>query len=118
MTDPGETQRAGEGRRGASAAPDKAAEHGKRGGLVAAIRAHPTAWLASVLAVVFVLLGTGAVFAGVAAGTLPAPTPTPTPTVTPDPPRPTPSAVPEASRLRTCSVADLAKDPRLADFQG
>jgi D-alanyl-D-alanine carboxypeptidase/D-alanyl-D-alanine-endopeptidase (penicillin-binding protein 4) len=84
------------------------------------VRAHPTAWLASAIAVVVLLLGTGAVFAGVAAGTPQAPTatPTPTPTATPEPVRPVPSAVPEASRLRTCSVNDLAKDPRLADFEG
>ena len=81
-------------------------------------RAHPTAWLASVLGAVFLLLCTGALFAGVAAGTVPTATPTPTPTVTPQPPRPVPSAVPEASRLRTCSVDALAKDPRLGDFQG
>ncbi|MFC0681987.1 D-alanyl-D-alanine carboxypeptidase/D-alanyl-D-alanine-endopeptidase [Lysobacter korlensis] len=118
MTDPGETQRAAERRRAAPAGSGEPAGAGTPGGLLGTVRAHPTAWLASVLAVVFVLLGTGAVFAGVAAGTLPAPTPTPTPTVTPEPPRPTPSAVPEASRLRTCSVDDLAKDPRLADFQG
>jgi D-alanyl-D-alanine carboxypeptidase/D-alanyl-D-alanine-endopeptidase (penicillin-binding protein 4) len=82
------------------------------------VRKHPTAWLASVLGVVFVLLGTGAVFAGVAAGTVPAPTQTPTPTATPEPPRTVPTAVPEASRLRTCSVDELAKDPRLAQFEG
>lgn len=131
MTDPGEPQRAAEGRRAARAAhgrprQDRSGEarpggaETPPGGFVAVVRRHPTAWLASVLAIVFVLLGTGAVFAGVAAGTAPAvtPSPTPTPTQTPEPPRPVPSTVPEASRLRTCSVDEVAKDPRLADFQG
>jgi serine-type D-Ala-D-Ala carboxypeptidase/endopeptidase (penicillin-binding protein 4) len=41
----------------------------------------------------------------------------PTPTATTPPPRPVPATAKAASRLRTCSVADLAADPRLANFQ-
>jgi D-alanyl-D-alanine carboxypeptidase/D-alanyl-D-alanine-endopeptidase (penicillin-binding protein 4) len=80
-------------------------------------RKHPTAWLVSAAALVFVLLGTGAVFAGatVASGEVKA---TPTPSVSVEPPRPMPSTTPLASRLRTCSVAGLAADPRLMAFEG
>ncbi|MES1169416.1 MAG: D-alanyl-D-alanine carboxypeptidase, partial [Leifsonia sp.] len=82
-----------------------------RGGLFAAIRKRPTAWLFSTLAVVFVLLGTVAVFAGVAMGSTPPPASTPEETQVP--PRPQPSAASTPAQLRTCSVADLASDPRL-----
>ncbi|MDR5700272.1 D-alanyl-D-alanine carboxypeptidase/D-alanyl-D-alanine-endopeptidase [Agromyces aerolatus] len=69
-----------------------------------------------------VLLGTGAVFAGtwtaapsasdtVTVATTPAPTPTARPA------RPAPAAEVAASRIRTCSVADRAADPRLASLQ-
>ena len=51
-----------------------------KGGILAAIRKHPTAWLFSTLAVVFVLLGTGAVFAGIAYGSTPQAGATPEPT--------------------------------------
>ncbi len=80
------------------------------------IRKHPTAWLISAIAVVFLLLGTSAVFAGVAAGGGPT-VAAPLPTETADP-RPQPPAVPAASRLRTCSVGGVVADPRLADFSG
>lgn len=70
------------------------------------------------------LLGSGAVFAGAqtaeatsAATATRTPTPTPTPTPTADPARPAPAAAPAASRIRTCSVADRAADPRLANLQ-
>ena len=80
-------------------------------------RKHPLAWLLGTLGVVFVLLGTGAVFAGVAVASGPvAAAPTTAPTTAP--PRPTPSAVPTASRLRTCSVAGPAADPRLMTLTG
>jgi D-alanyl-D-alanine carboxypeptidase/D-alanyl-D-alanine-endopeptidase (penicillin-binding protein 4) len=80
-------------------------------------RKHPTAWLISAAALVFVLLGTGAIFAGatVASGEVKA---APTPSITVEPPRPLPSTLPAASRLRTCSVAGLAVDPRLMAFEG
>jgi D-alanyl-D-alanine carboxypeptidase/D-alanyl-D-alanine-endopeptidase (penicillin-binding protein 4) len=88
-----------------------------RSGIGALLRKHPTAWLLGALGLVFVLLGAGAVYAGsaIAAGA-DAAGPAPTPTV--EPPRPTPSELPAASRLRTCSVAALATDPRLMSFQG
>ncbi len=85
-------------------------------GLLAIVRKHPSAWLAGALAVVFVLLGTSAVFAGVALGSG-ASVAEPLPTVTADP-RPQPSAVPLATHLRSCSVAGIIADPRLASFSG
>ena len=80
-------------------------------------RKHPTAWLISAAALVFVLMGTGAVFAGatVASGEV---KPTPTPSVSVEPPRPVPSAVALASRLRTCSIVGPASDGRLMAFSG
>ena len=85
-----------------------------RGGLRALIAKHPTAWLASALGVAFLLLGTGAVFAGVAAGS--GSSAAPLPAESQVPPRSQPSAVPLATHLRTCSVAALAADQRLVDL--
>jgi serine-type D-Ala-D-Ala carboxypeptidase/endopeptidase (penicillin-binding protein 4) len=94
-------------------------EHGEpvapKGGLFAAIRKHPTAWLYSTLAVVFVLLGTGAVFAGVAIGSASPSVAAPQETREP---RPQPSASPVALKLRTCSIATAAADPRLMSLYG
>lgn len=87
-----------------------------KAGILAAIRKHPRAWLVSALAVAFVLLGTGAVFAGVAYAS--APQAVPTPGETQLPPRPQPSAVPASAILRTCSVQALATDPRLMQLAG
>jgi len=87
-----------------------------KGGLIAAFRKHPTAWLFSTLAVVFVLLGTGAVFAGVAVGSTPPPSSAPE--VSQAPPRPQPSASPVSEKLRTCFVQKFASDPRLMTFVG
>jgi D-alanyl-D-alanine carboxypeptidase/D-alanyl-D-alanine-endopeptidase (penicillin-binding protein 4) len=92
-----------------------------RGGIVAVISQYPKAWLISALAVAFLLLGTGSVFAGVAVGSsasassavLPSSSPTPTP-----PPRPVPTAVADPTHLRTCSIAAKATDPNLLTFQG
>lgn len=94
---------------------------GGRSGLMATIAKHPYGWLFSALAVVFVLLGTGSVFAGIAVGSTRASaatphssrTPTPKPTV-----RATPSALPTPSRLRTCSIAAAASNASLATFEG
>lgn len=83
----------------------------KRSGIGAVFAKHPTAWLFGAIAVVFVLLGTGAVFAGVAVGSAEAVEPSPTPTQ--EPPRDLPEGELLASRLRTCSIAGLAADPRL-----
>jgi D-alanyl-D-alanine carboxypeptidase/D-alanyl-D-alanine-endopeptidase (penicillin-binding protein 4) len=94
----------------------------ERGGIFATIAKHPNVWLFSALGVVFALLGTGSVFAGMAAGaprasavaplTSASPTPTPTPT------RAVPATVAPATHLRTCSVAAKAADPNLLTFQG
>ncbi|MBX3194079.1 MAG: D-alanyl-D-alanine carboxypeptidase/D-alanyl-D-alanine-endopeptidase [Schumannella sp.] len=89
-----------------------------KGGILGAIRAHPTAWLVSALTVAFVLLGTGAVFAGVAYGSTSAAAETPEPEETQDPPRPQPSAIPTTADLRTCSIVKLTKDPRLMTMVG
>ncbi|MEO6116112.1 MAG: D-alanyl-D-alanine carboxypeptidase, partial [Pseudolysinimonas sp.] len=86
------------------------------GGMSALFRKHPLGWLLGALGVVFVLLGTGAVFAGVAVAS--APVAVPTTAATTAPPRPTPTAVPTASRLRTCSVAGPASDSRLMTLTG
>lgn len=76
------------------------------------------AWSFGGLGVVFALLGTGAVFAGVAFASDPVAVAAPTTAPTTAPPRPTPSALPTASRLRTCSVAGPAADPRLMALTG
>lgn len=79
--------------------------------------------LAAAAALVAVALaGGGAVALGTAltgppaAAPAPMPTETPTPTPTPTPEAATPTTEPPA-RVRTCSVADLAADPRLANLQ-
>ena len=88
-----------------------------RGGIRGLVAKHPTAWLAAVIGVAFLLLATSAVFAGVAAGSGSS-VAAPIPSESAAPPRPQPSIVPAASRLRTCSVAGLAADPALADLSG
>jgi D-alanyl-D-alanine carboxypeptidase/D-alanyl-D-alanine-endopeptidase (penicillin-binding protein 4) len=88
------------------------------------LRRHRLALAATAGAIAFALLGTGAVFAGTAASTgeaAPVAMATETPTPTADPGRPSPeaAAAPSAidTRVRTCSVADRAADPRLANLQ-
>jgi len=87
-----------------------------KGGILALIRQHPTRWLISSLAVAFLLLGTGAVFAGVAYGS--------TQQSGPDPDassvaaRPQPSTEATTAPLRTCSVMPLVTDPRLMNLIG
>ncbi|HEX6953980.1 MAG TPA: D-alanyl-D-alanine carboxypeptidase [Agromyces sp.] len=81
--------------------------------------------LAAAAALVAVALaGGGAVALGTALAGPPTAAPAPMPTETPSPtpsPTPTPMAAPPATeppaRVRTCSVADLAADPRLANLQ-
>lgn len=91
----------------------------RRGGLLAAIRAHPTTWIISGLSVLFVVLGTGAVFAGISAGsTTSVAAVVPSAAATIPPPRPVPTSEVAASRIRTCSVAGLAADPRLMTLFG
>ena len=105
---------AGKSRRPRPAADDSPAA--AKGGIAALVAKHPTAWLAGAIGVAFLLLGTAAVFAGVAAGSGSAAVPVPTASELP--PRPQPSAFPSASRLRSCSVAAVAADGRLAAFSG
>jgi serine-type D-Ala-D-Ala carboxypeptidase/endopeptidase (penicillin-binding protein 4) len=93
-----------------------ASDDAPRRGIGALVAKHPTAWLAGAIGVVFLLLGTGAVFAGVAVGSQSAPAPVVT--ATPDPPRPLPDLELAASRLRTCSVAGPAADGRLMSLYG
>lgn len=89
-------------------------------GIGAFVREHPRAVLTTALSVAFLLLGSGAVFAGIAVGSAQAaPIPVPTVTETPEPdPRPLPAAISDPSRLRTCSVAAIARDERLDEFFG
>lgn len=87
-------------------------------GFAAIIAKHPKVWLASALGVAFLLLGTGAVFAGIAVGSNGADAATPASTASLAPSRTLPSAIPVASRLRTCSIAALAADPLLMAFSG
>jgi serine-type D-Ala-D-Ala carboxypeptidase/endopeptidase (penicillin-binding protein 4) len=93
-----------------------------RGGLAAIIRSHPRAWMIAGAVVAMALLATIAVTSGAALGgprSAAAPkavTATSSATPTPDP-RPVPAVATSASRLRTCSVADLAADGRLASMQ-
>lgn len=76
--------------------------------------------LFSAIGVAFLVLATGAVFAGAAIG--PKPTtvavvsPTPQPTAAAS--RPVPATVADAAALRTCSVATQASDPNLLKFEG
>jgi D-alanyl-D-alanine carboxypeptidase/D-alanyl-D-alanine-endopeptidase (penicillin-binding protein 4) len=106
------------GSRQKSAPPGDGADAGaaKPRGIGALFAKHPTAWLTGAIAVVFVLLGTGAVFAGVSVGSAAAVLPTATPT--PDPPRDVPEGDLVASRLRTCSITGQAADPRLMALSG
>jgi serine-type D-Ala-D-Ala carboxypeptidase/endopeptidase (penicillin-binding protein 4) len=82
-----------------------------RRGIAALVAKHPTAWLFGAIGVVFLLLGTGAVFTGIAVGSSAAVVPEAT--ATPDPPRELPDTELAASRLRTCSIAGPASDERL-----
>lgn len=90
------------------------------GGFAALVAKHPNVWLFSALGVVFVLLGTGAVFAGTALAPASASSvvAASSPTATTPPPRPTPAAPAAATRLRTCSIAGVVSDPRLGTFEG
>ncbi len=90
----------------------------KRAGLGAMIARHPNTWMFSALGVIFLLLGTGAVFAGVAVGSGDAVAAVVSETPTPEPPRNVPEEFAPASLLRTCSIDALIQDPRLLTFAG
>ena len=88
--------------------------------IAAFVRTHPLVVGIAGAALAFALLGTGAVLAGAAVTQDDRVAPlaaTTTPTATPDPARPVPAAAAAPSRIRTCSVADRAGDPRLANLQ-
>ena len=91
----------------------------ERGGIVAFVRRHPRAVLTTSLAVGFLLVATGAIFAGVAVGSANAVAPVPVITSTPTPdPRALPTTIADPSRLRTCSIDALARDERLTTLFG
>ena len=87
------------------------------GGIGGLIAKNPRAWLAGAIGVGFLLLATGALFAGAAVGSN-ATAGTPAPSNSAGAGRPQPAELPVATRLRTCSVAALAADPSLAAFSG
>ena len=115
------------------AATSSPAPRGRRPAVGTVLRRHPRATLVTAGALAFALLGGGAVAAGAAsvgtvaaptAGGAPEPAPTVTVTTTPEavpteaPARALPAEVPAPTRLRTCSVAAAATDPRLGSFEG
>jgi D-alanyl-D-alanine carboxypeptidase/D-alanyl-D-alanine-endopeptidase (penicillin-binding protein 4) len=85
----------------------------KAGGIAALLRKHPVAWIVSAGALVFVLLGTGSIFAGIAWASRSDAAPVTSPTETEKPPRPVSDQHVTANRLRTCSVEGPASDGRL-----
>ena len=88
-------------------------------GFVAFVGRHPRALLTTALSVVFLLMATGALLAGVSVGSAtavePAPIVAPTPTAEP---RTQPDAVAAPGRLRTCTIDSLARDERLTTLFG
>ncbi len=72
----------------------------------------------SALGVIFLLLGTGAVFAGAAFGSSSQVDAVESSTPTPEPSRNVPVQPAAASALRTCAIDAAAKDPRLLTFEG
>ncbi|MCC7128690.1 MAG: D-alanyl-D-alanine carboxypeptidase [Microbacteriaceae bacterium] len=79
---------------------------------------HPKAWLFSSLGVAFLLLGTGAVFAGAAVGSPKGKAVASGPVTPSFAPRAVPLEIPAATALRTCSIDALTKDSRLLTFEG
>src|SRR5690606_34697321 len=90
----------------------------KAGGIAALLRKHPVAWIVSAGALVFVLLGTGSIFAGVAWASRSVAAPVTSATESEKPPRPVSDQPVTANRLRTCSVARPASDGRLMSLEG
>ena len=87
------------------------------GGIAAVFARHPVAWLAGAIGLAFLLLATGALFAG-AATARHSTTSTSTDGVDPATGRPQPPEIAPASRLRTCTVSAIASDPKLATLSG
>lgn len=103
-------------------APVDAASSGAKssrwGSFSAAVSKHPKAWMFASMGVIFLLLGTVSVFTGVAVGSAASVPVVPSATPTPEPTREVPAELVAATALRTCSIADLAADPRLLSFAG
>lgn len=97
-------------------APTRAAS-GSGGGILGFVASHRLGVIIATSALAFLLLATGAFFAGAAVGAS-AKDDGPTDTVVSDDGRVRPSELAEPSRLRTCTVAGLAADPRLVGFTG
>ena len=124
MTDQGEPQsrRAAREATGKPIKPKKqtpdapASSSGTAGtGIRALIAKHPTAWLAGALGAAFLMLGTGAVFAGAAVAANSA-APVVLPTETARGPRDVPPQLAGALAVRTCMVSAI--DPALGEFAG
>jgi len=96
---------------GAEAAPAK-------GGIGALLRRHPVAWSVGAGVVAFALLGTGAVFAGAAWADRDRPAAVDSDEPVEELDRPLPAELASATRLRTCSIAPQASDPRLGMLLG
>lgn len=88
-----------------------------KGGIRAIIAQHPRVWLFSAIGVVFLLLATGSLFAGIAAGSGRVEA-VPLPTDSAPPPRTQPTAVPAGSHLRTCSITTAAAQADLGTLVG
>ncbi|GAA1750402.1 D-alanyl-D-alanine carboxypeptidase/D-alanyl-D-alanine-endopeptidase [Agromyces humatus] len=114
---PGDPARPSEAGRDAGAA--TAGSSGPGASVVAYVRRHRLAATITAGALVLALAGTGAVFAGAAtnADANTSVVPSATPTSMPEPARAVPAEAVAASRVRTCSVAEAAADPRLANLQ-
>jgi len=90
-------------------------------GIAAFVSRHPRAVLTTALTVGFLLVTSGALFAGIAVGSTSTAAPLPTATATPTPTpvaRALPSAIANPSRVRTCSIDALARDERLTTLFG
>lgn len=113
MTDSPDHSTEVSGRRAArEGAAGRAATASPIAGVQAVIAKHPTVWLFSAIGVVFLLLATGSLFAGIASGSGRAEM-VPLPAGSEAPPRTQPSAVPAGTHLRTCSIASAAALPDL-----
>lgn len=80
------------------------------------LRKHPIAWMTAAGVVVFALLGTGAVFAGMSWAAEPEPESVAAPTEEAVPPRPVAQLEASVIPVRTCSIATQAADDRLMEL--
>ncbi|MGV8884508.1 MAG: D-alanyl-D-alanine carboxypeptidase [Microbacteriaceae bacterium] len=110
-----ETERPPASRRAARA---QSADGSKPSGISGVFAKHPRIWMGTALGLAFVLLGTGAVFAGIAAASRSSTTAASTDDGAQIPQRDVPGDLPSATRLRTCTVSNFATDPRLMTLRG